>query len=279
MCAGPLARAGRALERPRTLRPQLRRDSLGAPRGVRQLPQILRLLATLPLCTGLACARADETSHQLTDSALAVGATSAETVSHQVDPTQASDWPSDQDQSQLDLFPTSRQRARVPFCSGTPVATADSIGPIALGVTLETVLRRCPDLYRYWDWGDEGIPQPAVAVQVGGALVRAVLSDSSTRGRVDRIFTTDSLVHTAEGAHPGTTFEQLERVFGTAELGVAECSIFVWFSSAPGLAWQLNFPEEWHCGQAESVGTPNGPRPPSQTRVAKLIVHAPRAGA
>ena len=53
MRAGLLARAGRALERPRTLRPQLRRVSLGSPNGMVQ-----RILIGAGLVTALSCTAA-----------------------------------------------------------------------------------------------------------------------------------------------------------------------------------------------------------------------------
>ena len=65
-------------------------------------------------------------------------------------------------------------QSMLPACSKiTPVITSDSVGPFRVGVTVSDILRGCGEIYRGWDWGYEGVPEPVMAVRLGEAVVIA----------------------------------------------------------------------------------------------------------
>ena len=176
-------------------------------------------------------------------------------------------WPADQLEGQL----TDTTTVDTAPCSDRALISTDSLGPIAPGWTVVQVLARCPHVIAYWDWGDEGVPQPALALRAGGSVIRVMLEDTLPGSRVERLLTTSVLAQTVEGIGPGRTLDDLERVYGPLTFGNAECAIYAWTERLPGVSWILTFPPGWDCIRASRVdlGTE---RPPGTVQLFEAIV-------
>ncbi len=140
--------------------------------------------------------------------------------------------PADQEAGQLSA-PTDALRDALPRCGDSlPIAGSASVGAMRVGMTVAELRTLCQGMRFGWDWGDEGIPEPAVQVNLGGALVEAILSDSSGSGMIVGLETEDSLVRTSSGLRVGSTLADLRQAHGAVTLADAECALY---ASAPAL--------------------------------------------
>lgn len=153
-------------------------------------------------------------------------------------------WSEDQAGHQMAVASASQ----APSCrEGTPVLTPDSIGPVSPGQSLADLEQTCPELYYAWDWGDEGIPEPAVAVRLGDAVAVAVLKDTISTSLIYRVRVVSEAARTEEGFGPGTRVTEIIDRWGEPEFGVAECVLYMWFPARPGLSWRLRLASEGDC--------------------------------
>jgi hypothetical protein len=141
---------------------------------------------------------------------------------------------------------------------------------------LKRVLARCPNVHRYWDWGDEGIPEPAVALLVEGGLIRVTFADTLPASLVQRVFTGALRARTAAAVGPGSTIAELERAYGPLSFATAECAIYAWSPRMSGVSWVLQFPTGWDCTRAARVDS-GEEKPPGTTRIMQVIVFVPDA--
>lgn len=142
------------------------------------------------------------------------------------------EMPADQEEGQLSVASDSL-RDLLPQC-GTepPVADSAAIGAVHLGMTMRELRALCSGLRLGWDWGDEGIPEAAAHLNLGGALVEVIFSDSSESGTITLLSTADPVVRTRSGLRVGDTVGALRRVHGAIALGEAECALY---ASSPAL--------------------------------------------
>ena len=228
--------------------------------------KVVRGLAHLALLGTLACTTRGSSEH----------ADTAQAIMRATPTAQSQAWPTDRLAGQLPSRDT-----EIPACAGRPLVTPDSLGPIRPGATLRELLVRCPDLLRYWDWGDEGMPEPAVAVRVGAATVFAVLEDTLPSSPVYRIYSADSMSQTTKGLGPGVTLRSLEEAYGSPQFQSAECRIYVYFPGQAGISWTLEIPKaaNWECDAVEALNTDRTRRPPAESRVGQVNVYARDADA
>src|SRR2546430_14967086 len=104
--------------------------------------------------------------------------------------TAQSPWPGDHDRYQL----ANLQLDSAPTCRAVvPLLTSDSLGPLRPGQSLRELERACPRLLFGWDWGNEGIPAPAVVLRFGRAVVEVEFSDTAPTSGAYRISTDSRL--------------------------------------------------------------------------------------
>src|SRR5258705_5121753 len=174
-------------------------------------------------------------------------------------------WPADQDRYHLGSLPLHS----APVCRVTvPRLAMDSLGPLRPGQILRDVERVCPRLLYGWDWGTEGIPAPAVVLRLGGSVVKMEFPDTASSSGANRVSTDSRLVKTVDGFGPGSSLTAMTRAWGPPTFGAAECVLYVWFSSHPGLSFRVDVPKRWRCedvlavGQGNSAKLPPGPTGP-----------------
>lgn len=148
-------------------------------------------------------------------------------------------WPQNQDEHQVS-HPIESARL-VPCTATTPRLTSDSIGPVSSGQTLLQIIERCPEAEPLWDWGEEGVPEPALVIRLGESVVTAVLEDTLPSSQVYRVLTQDPRLRTATGLGVGSTWQELVRSFGRPQtVEEAECVLYVVFAAEPTLSWQVH---------------------------------------
>lgn len=187
-------------------------------------------------------------------------------------------WPADTPGFAIDrpYGITPAQRSAVPRCSSeTPVVATDGIGPIYPGQPLASLLDRCPDVYLAWHW-DDGRYGPAVAVQLGGALVVADVSGTGADAMVTRVAAFDR-ARTAEGIGPGSPLADVERAYGAPSWRRQQCAVDALFASTPGLVVRTAVPEDgsdaWSCDAIRRLGTGDDfSRFPKGSRVSWIAV-------
>jgi hypothetical protein len=159
----------------------------------------------------------------------------------------------------------------VPLCSSTEAAIdGDSIGPLRVGQRLASVIAVCPRYLVGWDWGDEAIPEPALAVRFGRVLVLVTLTDTTQDGTVYYLATTSHSARTRDGVHINMSIDSAASLLGRVEFFEEECSLYAHFPSRPHLCMQLTLPaDSLDCGML----VPTPPALPRGSRVAKLFLH------
>jgi hypothetical protein len=240
-------------------------------RPLRHPPSRMKYSAIILVLSAQACTRPDS---RVTDSSVA--ATSDPSMSAQ---PLLIRWPSDRDENQPG--PLDSLRAKAPRCSTAPAAiTKDSIGHLKPSLTLAEVSSLCPDAMPLWDWGDEGIPEPALFLRLGQSLVELTLEDTLATSRVTYVRSGDSSLRTPSGIGPGSLFRDLTRVYGTPHLQDAECVLYATFDSAAGLSFRLDMPGEQKCETIPGMAHRKEWRKlPAGTRVSDVILYPPAAGA
>ena len=170
-------------------------------------------------------------------------------------------------------------RDLIPECDGPALISSAGIGPVRVGESLADLFGRCRAVWPFYQWA-EGVPLPAVAVRVSGALLRIEVSDTTREALVRRVLTYDEVAATADGIGPGRTLAVLTATQGSLRFGSAECAVYAWSNSLPGVSWVLEFPSAWDCLMAESVNETGGPIPPRDTKLAMaIVVHQTGGGA
>jgi hypothetical protein len=153
---------------------------------------------------------------------------------------------------------------------GPSAIDADSIGPLHVGQRLSAVLAQCHDPVIGWDWGDEGIPEPALMVRIGPGIVLVTLTDTTDSARIQYLSTADSAFRTSEGVRVGMPVEELPSRIGPLTFLEGECGLFAGSVRHPELGVQLTLPSgATECG--ELVPTPPGLL--HGAVVAKLFLH------
>ncbi len=96
--------------------------------------------------------------------------------------------------------PSDSAAALVPRCREAPATiAADSIGPLRIGQSLAALIQKCPQVLVGWDWGDEGVPEPALAVGIGPIVVVATPEDTTTGAHVVILSTASPSARTSDG--------------------------------------------------------------------------------
>ena len=187
--------------------------------------------------------------------------------------TGQSRWPADKDAHQAATYvPDS-----IPQClAATPVLTSDSLGPLRPGQTLAEVERRCGHLRYGWEWGNEGIPTPAVLVRLGEARVEVEFPDTVPSAKNNRIRTESPVVRTTEGFGVGSQIQDMTRAWGAASYGAEECVLYVWFKNRPGLSFRVRVPEAWQCADVHAAERGRTPKLPAGTTIREVILFSPR---
>jgi len=182
-------------------------------------------------------------------------------------------WPTDQLGHQMPHAFT----LEIPSCGElTPLLTLDSIGAVSPGQSLAALEEKCPELYYAWDWGDEGIPEPAIAVRLGEVVVRAVFEDTLPSSAIYRIELSDGAVRTEDGFGPGSLVADMIDAWGEPEFWVAECVLWMWFSNRPGLSWRVGLGRQWDCVElARREYTGDLAQLPPGARVIEAILYRP----
>jgi hypothetical protein len=182
-------------------------------------------------------------------------------------------WPDVDSGLQLQTYlpPSDSEATLVPECTAAPVPlAADSIGPLRVGQSLAALLRVCPRVVPGWDWGDEAIPTPALAIRFGAVVVVATLSDTLPDSRVVYLATASPAARTAEGVHVNMPVDSVVLLLGTPRFDEAECSLYANFSGNPHLGVLLTLPaDSLDCGQL----APRPPALPRGSRVARMLLH------
>ncbi len=162
-------------------------------------------------------------------------------------------WPADRDSNQLAALTLAELR-HLPVCDTAPPLTADSIGPLAPGRTAVQVLERCPGSRLVWDWGDEGVPEPAMVVHLGAGVVDVAFEDTLPDSRAYRLVTADTVFRTAEGIGPGHHFGELLRAYGPPDtLAEAECVLYAAYARMPALTWRLHLGDNVACEEVVRI--------------------------
>lgn len=160
-----------------------------------------------------------------------------------------------------------------PQCRATvPVLTPDSLGPLWPGESLQELERACPRLLYVWSWTDEGIPTPAVWLQLGGARVLAAFSDTLATSRMLRLLTHSRLVRTAEGFGPGSRLWWISQSLGPLILGTRECALYARFRSRPELIFRVDPPDSWGCGDIPDILKGQRAELPRTTTVREVLL-------
>jgi hypothetical protein len=158
-------------------------------------------------------------------------------------------WPADQLAGQ----PTGEEwalLARAPNCGVAPILlTPDSIGPLHLGISVSELVAQCPGGLARWDWGDEGIPEPALFVRVGEGLVQLVFSDTLRSSPAYRVQTNDPSFRTRQGVGVGSNLATLREHYGAPRLAEGECVLYATFETLAGLSFRLDLPGAVECAQ------------------------------
>lgn len=186
-------------------------------------------------------------------------------------------WPEDREANQLQVIRFRNGEGRpgstqVPQCrESAPSMTPDSVGPVRAGQTLKELRRACPELLRGWDWGDEGVPAPAVAVRLGDAVVTAELDSTLAASRVRAVTVEHGSARTPEGFGPGSTLGEMARAWGAPRLIEGECVIEAVFPGREGLVWRLSIPGRPDCAQVGEIARANAAdRLPPETVVSRV---------
>ncbi len=184
-------------------------------------------------------------------------------------------WPADQEAHQLGSLDSVRP-ATVPLCRPEePLFTADGVGPLRAGQSLREAAAVCQQMHATWDWGDEGIPSPALLVRFGAAVLQLSLEDTLPASRILTISSRSPAAHTSAGIHPGSTFAEFLRTYGTTELGDAECVLYASAAAAPRLSFRLDLGGSLDCVQLATLPASGAAAGlPSHTRVEALIAHS-----
>src|SRR5215831_20930551 len=152
-------------------------------------------------------------------------------------------WPSPPD---LNQQVTLADGQLAPRCvATTPTLTTRSLGPLRPGQSLRDLEKTCPALRYGWFW-NEGSPNPVVLLRLGEAGVMVEFSDATPTSTVYRI-TTAFPVRTGDGFGPGSELSAMVRAWGQGSFGVAECGLYVWFSTRRGLSFSVDVPEGLDC--------------------------------
>lgn len=193
----------------------------------------MRIYRTWAPCLGLllianACERSESSSPRSQGSPFTPAAIAS-----------VSRWPADPLEAQAVAADDSAVRA-LPMCgaASTPL-TGDSIGPLRPGLSLAQVDTLCPHSIAQWDLGDEAIPEPSLAVNLGGASVMLVLTDTLSSSTIFSLLSKDERLRTSEGIGVGSTVQQLRQRYGTLTLGEAECWLYATLARAPGLSFRV----------------------------------------
>jgi len=248
---------------------QLCLGALGAPPW---LYDRMKFTTPILLWCAIGCGR-----HETQKADSSVGATNTNTKSISTLPIR---WPNDKDRYQpgrLDSL-----RAMTPKCSQAPaVITNDSIGSLRPSLTLTEVSAICPTAAALWDWGDEGIPEPALFVRVGESLIELTLEDTLPNSRVTQVRTQDSTLRTSAGFGVGSRFVELAKVLGAPHLEEGECVLYVNFDLAVGLSFRLDMPNaEDLCEKIPGIARRNEwSKLPLGTRISEVVLYRPAAGA
>jgi len=135
------------------------------------------------------------------------------------------------------------------------VITPNGIGGISAGNTAAQLTEDCPHRLG-WDWGDEGIPQPAIAARVGNALVIATVADTFPWSDIISVAVADTAARTPEGLGPGSQLESLIQAYGAPTLLEGECVIDAVFPNSVNLVWRLKVGVN-DCAEIQSIARAN----------------------
>ena len=181
-------------------------------------------------------------------------------------------WPADQQAHQLAaLSPT--DIAAVQACRPTtPVFTADSVGPLHVGQRLREVAAACPRSLASWDWGEEAIPEPALLVRLGAAVIELVFDDTLPDSRVSYVQSSDVHARTMAGVGPGVSITALEQAYGKPSLHSAECVVAATFATVPGLSFRIDLNANIECPDVERLDGSAGGLP-REARVGSVLAY------
>jgi hypothetical protein len=181
-------------------------------------------------------------------------------------------WPADREAHQLGGMDSAALVAAPSCGSDRALIAPGSIGVLRPGQSLAEVAARCPRALALWDWGDEAIPEPALVVRLGDAVVQLTLEDTLASSRVVDVRTSDPRARTAEGVGPGSSLGDLVRVYGPARFEEAECVLYVAFDRAEAMSFRLRLPRAFECTDVARL--PDTQQSvPTEARVQAVIVY------
>jgi hypothetical protein len=182
-------------------------------------------------------------------------------------------WPDTERGPRLQTYlpPSDSEAAATPLCRAAgAIITGDSIGPLHVGQSLDEVLTRCKSVLAGWDWGDEGVPEPALAVRLGSMVVVATMEDTTLTARVVILGTGSPGSVNSEGVRIGMPMDSVPARLGSPQLIENDCALYATFAGHPRLGMRLTHPEGADCGDL----APRPPRLPHGSRVERLFLHS-----
>jgi len=181
-------------------------------------------------------------------------------------------WPIDKDAHQVGMYKASA----IPACrSGIPILTLDSLGPLHPGQTREALARACPRGIYAWEWGNEGIPTPAILLRFGDAVVEVEFPDTAASSRVYRITTESPAIRTAEGFGVASRLDDITKTWGAPTFGEGECVLYVWYNTRRGLSFRVRVPDAWECEDVLAVQEHGASRLPPVTTIRQVLLFQP----
>jgi hypothetical protein len=188
-------------------------------------------------------------------------------------------WPADEMEYQISNL--SEQRAALRPCrEQVPLLTSDSVGPLHAGMSVEEAAAACPDHIVGWDWGDEGMPEPAMLVGLGSSTAKLIFEGTEPFRATYAVTVTDgSAFRTKAGVGPGSSFAELTEAYGEPEVvEEGECVLWAIFQPEDQLSWKIRLPDMIDCPNVAEIGWAGVPKLIPEDALALSVSQVRRRG-